>query len=118
MIHALQTVDGVGLARTVCQEPRLCSDILAGKVTGAKKQLLDNHDLGLTNFAAGSQMKQVGLDQEAIDLSCQSNVDAFMSAKEKWMEMLLKEGLSRYGYVDLQSVPAVPYGLPLTFSLS
>ncbi|KAI4263817.1 MAG: hypothetical protein L6R35_007329, partial [Caloplaca aegaea] len=31
MVRALDTVDGVGLGRPVCQEPRLCADILAGK---------------------------------------------------------------------------------------
>lgn len=35
MVHALETVDGVGLARPVCQEPRLAKDILDGKVKGA-----------------------------------------------------------------------------------
>ena len=31
MVKALETVDGVGLARPVCQEFRFCSDVLAGK---------------------------------------------------------------------------------------
>lgn len=55
MVKALDTVDGVGLARPVCVEPRLCADILSGNVKGAIKQRLDDNDFGLTNVAAGSQ---------------------------------------------------------------
>ncbi|KAL9101830.1 MAG: hypothetical protein Q9163_002955 [Psora crenata] len=54
MANALRTVDGVGLARTVCQEPRLCADILSGKVKGAIKQRLDDNDFTLSIAAAGS----------------------------------------------------------------
>ena len=54
MVKALDIVDGVGLARPVCQEPRLCADILSGKVKGAIKQRLDEQNFGLTNVAAGT----------------------------------------------------------------
>ena len=54
MVKALEIVDGVGLARPVCQEPRLCADILAGKVKGAIRQRLDEQDFGITSVAAGS----------------------------------------------------------------
>ena len=54
MVKALNIVDGVGLARPVCQEPRLCADILAGKVKGAIKQRIDENNFGITNVAAGS----------------------------------------------------------------
>ena len=53
MVKALNTVDGVGLARPVCEEPRLPNDILSGKVKGAIKQRLDDNNFGLTNVAAG-----------------------------------------------------------------
>ena len=55
MVKALDTVDGVGLARPVCQEPRLCADILSGKINGAIKQGMDEQNFGLTIAAAGSQ---------------------------------------------------------------
>ena len=69
MVNALNTVDGVGLARPVCQEPRLGRDILAGKVKGAIKQRLDEGNFGITNVAAGSQIRMIGKDEEPIDLS-------------------------------------------------
>jgi hypothetical protein len=39
---------------------------------------LDDNNFGLTNMAAGTQIRQIGKDQEPIDLSDQKNVDAFM----------------------------------------
>ncbi|KAL2056069.1 hypothetical protein ABVK25_003712 [Lepraria finkii] len=60
MVNALNTVDGVGLARTICQEPRLCAEILSEKVKGAIKQRLDESNFGLTNVAAGSQIRMIG----------------------------------------------------------
>ena len=55
MVKALQTVDGVGLARPLCQEFNFCNDILSGKIKGAIRQRLDENNFGLTNIAAGSK---------------------------------------------------------------
>jgi hypothetical protein len=77
-VKALDTVDGIGLARPVCQGPHLRKDILEGKVMGSIHLKLDDNNFGLTNMAAGTQIRQIGKDQEPIDLSDQKNVDAFM----------------------------------------
>ena len=84
MVKALDTVDGVGLARPVCQEPRLCADILSGKVKGAIKQRLDESNFGITNVAAGSQIRMIGKDQEPIDLSREENEEAFMKVRARF----------------------------------
>lgn len=111
MVNALNTVDGVGLARPVCQEFRLCKDILNGSVKGAIKQQLDDSDFGITNMAAGTQIRQVGKDQEPIDLSKTENVEAFQKDVGGFMEEMGKnEDGKKYGYVDLISSHAVPYG--------
>ncbi len=112
MVAALDTVDGVGLARPVTQEPLLCRDILAGKVKGAIKQLFDEDDFGLTNVVAGSQMRQIGKDQEPLDGSSREVVDAFMKDMGVWGEAMGKDaqGMNKYGYVDTDSLPVVPYG--------
>lgn len=109
MIRGLEIVDAVGLARPVCQEFRLPKDILSGKVRAAVKQKLDQNDFGLTNVAAGTQMRQVGRDEEPIDLSDDRNVQSFLQDMQAWTEELKKdiEG-QRYGYVDLH-VQASPY---------
>lgn len=111
MVKALDVVDGVGLGRPVCQEPRLPRDILSGKVNASIKQRLDDANFGLTNVAAGTQIKQMGKDQEPIDLSKEENEKGFMQDMKKWGEMMAgnKDG-EKFGYVDIDSVKPVPYG--------
>jgi 2,4-dienoyl-CoA reductase-like NADH-dependent reductase (Old Yellow Enzyme family) len=112
MVKALETVDGCGLARPVSQEPRLCRDILEGKVTGAIDQKIDQGNFGLTNVAAGTQIRQLGKNQEPIDLSEQKNVDAFMQDMGVWGQKLQEDSadMNMYGYVDLNHFQAKPYG--------
>lgn len=100
MVKALDTVDGIGLARPVCQEPRLCADILAGKIKGAIKQRLDENNFGLTNVAAGSQIRMIGKDQEPIDLSREENEKAFMHDMGDWSDKMAHDsGMYSFGYV-------------------
>lgn len=112
MVNALKTVDGVGLARPVCQEPRLCADILSGKVKGAIKQRLDENNFGLTNVAAGTQMRMVGRDQEPIDLSQEKYEDAFNKDMGDWTSKMAHDtGMYSFGYVDIGSIKPNPYGV-------
>lgn len=111
MVSSLEVVDGVGLARPVCQEPHLCKDILEGKVKGAIQQRLDDNNFGLTNVAAGTQIRQVGKDQEPIDLSKEENEQAFMQDMGEWGQKMAKDSeMQNYGYIDLTSATPVPYG--------
>ena len=112
MVGALDTVDGVGLARPVCQEPRLCADILSGTVKGAIKQRLDEANFGLTNVAAGSQIRMIGKDQEPIDLSKEENEQGFMKDMGHWSDMMSKDsGMYSFGYIDIESVKPNSYGV-------
>ena len=112
MVKALKTVDGVGLARPVCQEPRLCGDILSGKVKGAIKQRLDENNFGLTNVAAGSQIRMIGKDQEPIDLSKEENEQAFMKDMGHWSDLMAHDtGMYSFGYIDFESIKPNPYGV-------
>lgn len=111
MAGALKSVDGIGLARPLTQEPRLCKDILEGRVTGAIKQAFDDSNFGLTNVVAGTQIRQLGKDQEPLDGSTQENVENFMKDMGHWSEGMSKDAnMERFGYIDLENVPAVPYG--------
>ncbi|KAF2154191.1 FMN-linked oxidoreductase [Myriangium duriaei CBS 260.36] len=111
MVKALDVVDGVGLARPACQEPHLPADILGGKVKGAIKLRLDDSDFGLTNVAAGTQIRQLGKDQEPIDLSNEENEKGFMQDMKKWGEMMGSDKTGeKFGYVDIESIKGVPYG--------
>ncbi|KAL1597835.1 hypothetical protein SLS60_008322 [Paraconiothyrium brasiliense] len=111
MIDALNTVDGVGLARPICLEPELPKQIIKGEVHAAINQLTDDNDFGATNVAAGTQIRQLGKDQQPIDLSDEKNIEAFQKDVGTWMQGFAedKDG-SKYGYVDIESVQAVPYG--------
>ena len=112
MVSALKTVDGIGLARPVCQEPRLCADILSGKVKSAIKQRLDENDFGLTSVAAGSQVRMIGKDQEPIDLSKQENKEAFMKDMGHWSDLMAQNtGMYSFGYIDIESIKPHPYGV-------
>jgi 2,4-dienoyl-CoA reductase-like NADH-dependent reductase (Old Yellow Enzyme family) len=112
MVNALNTVDGVGLARPICQEPRLCADILSGKVKGAIKQRLDENNFGLTNVAAGSQIRMIGKDQEPIDLSQEPYEQAFMKDMGHWSNIMAHDtGMYSYGYIDIESIKPHPYGV-------
>jgi len=110
MVKALNTVDGVGLARPVCQEPRLPNDILEGKVTAAIRLMLDDNDFGITNTAAGTQIRQISKDEEPIDLSDEKNVELFKKDMEAWGKRLGEDKeMKEYGYIEL-SQPGKPYG--------
>jgi 2,4-dienoyl-CoA reductase-like NADH-dependent reductase (Old Yellow Enzyme family) len=109
MVKALDTVDGVGLARAVCQEFTLPKHMLEGKVTGALKQLVDENDFGITSMVAGAQITQVGKDQEPIDMSREENKNAFMKDVQAFMKKMSedKEG-KEYGHIVVSQKPA-PY---------
>ncbi|KAL8721841.1 MAG: hypothetical protein Q9225_001555 [Loekoesia sp. 1 TL-2023] len=112
MVNALHTVDGVGLARPISQEPRLCADILSGKVKGAIKQRLDQNDYGITNVAAGTQIRMIGRDQEPIDLSQEKHEEAFHKDMGDWTNKMAHDtGMYSFGFVDIESMKPNPYGV-------
>ncbi|KAM3072205.1 hypothetical protein ACMFMG_008664 [Clarireedia jacksonii] len=110
MVKALDIVDGVGLARPVCQEFTLPKLMLEGKVSGALKLLIDENDFGIASLVAGAQMTQVGKDQQPIDMSRQENKDAFMTDLEAFMKKKGEDKESKeYGHLVV-SQKAAPYG--------
>lgn len=112
MVNALKTVDGVGLARITCQEPRFCADVLDGKITGAIKQGIEEDNFQVSFVAAGSLIGMIAKDQEPADLSREEIVGGFMQDMEAWAEWIAKDSeLQRYGYVDMKSVKPNPYGI-------
>ena len=111
MVNAVSTVDGVGLARPACQEPRLPKDILEGKVKGAIKMRFDENDFGIRLVAAGTHIQQVGQDHEPIDLSQEDNVNAFTKDMGVWAEKMGNDADMKYqAYVDVTSMQPIPYG--------
>ncbi|KAI2624834.1 NADH:flavin oxidoreductase/NADH oxidase-like protein [Hypoxylon sp. NC1633] len=78
MVSGLEILDGIGLARPAAQEPRLPTEILAGKITGAvrpRDEVLNNLIIHL--MAASAQLRQIGKGQEPFDLSDAKAVEVF-----------------------------------------
>ncbi|OQE32277.1 hypothetical protein PENSTE_c001G08251 [Penicillium steckii] len=100
MVKALETVDGVGLGRPLCQEPNLCAHILSGKVKGAIDQKIDMYNFGATAGAAGVQIQQMGNHLQPIDLSQEENVGKLFAALGPWLAARQKD-------VELYRSPAV-----------
>ncbi|KAB2578889.1 NADH-dependent flavin oxidoreductase nadA [Lasiodiplodia theobromae] len=110
MVDALKSVDGVGLGRPACQEPRLPKDLLQGKVQSAIQQRPPDNDFALSNVVAGSQMRQLGKDHEPIDMSDEENEKAFMKDLGAWGEKMAKDSdMVHCGFVDIESVKPIPY---------
>jgi 2,4-dienoyl-CoA reductase-like NADH-dependent reductase (Old Yellow Enzyme family) len=111
MVDALSTIDGIGLGRPACQEPNLPKDILSGKVKGAIQTRLDENNFGLQVVAAGTQMQQISQDRNPIDLSQIQQADAFVKDMGTWLGKVQRDSEKKmYGYVDITSVPPIPYG--------
>ncbi|KAK8023725.1 hypothetical protein PG993_011791 [Apiospora rasikravindrae] len=111
MVEALKSVHGVGLARPITHEFDLPNKILAGKVTGALDYKLDEQDFGITNVAAGTQIRLVGNDKEPLDLTNDDHLKAFQSSMQQWgKEMGESKDGSKYGYVDILGTKLEPYG--------
>ncbi|KAJ9133389.1 NADH oxidase 1 [Pleurostoma richardsiae] len=113
MVKALETVHGIGLGRPATHEFDLPQKILDGRAKSAIQYKLDEQNFGLTNVAAGTQIRLVGKDKEPIDMSQDKYVFAFMQSMENWSEELAnnKDG-TKYGYVDIEGVELNPYGTP------
>ena len=108
MVKALDTVDGVGIGRALCQEPNLCAQILSGQVKGAMLQKLDMQDFGATAGAAGLQIKQMGNGLQPIDLTREENVAKLFKTLGAW-------AAARKQDLGLYQFPAVAdYDLPYT----
>lgn len=106
MVKALDTVDGVGLGRALCQEPNFCAHILSGQVKGAMLQKLDMLDFGATAGAAGLQISQMGKGLQPIDLSVQENVLKLFGTLGAW-------AAERKENPDLYEFPVLPgYEVP------
>ncbi|KAH7073099.1 hypothetical protein BKA63DRAFT_577163 [Paraphoma chrysanthemicola] len=111
MVDALKAVDGIGLARPACLEPKLPKRIINGEVNAAIDQLTDDNDFIVSTVAAGTQIRQLGNDQQPIDLSVEKNLEGFLKDLKKWMKDMAenKDG-NEYGFVDIESIASVPYG--------
>ncbi|KAJ4194434.1 hypothetical protein NW759_016529 [Fusarium solani] len=109
MVNALKSVDGVGLGRPASQEFRLGNDMLNGEISGVIDQKISQDDFRITTQVAGAQMKQVGRDEEPIDMGVEENVATFMERWDAFRRRLEAGDEKTYGYVDMEKTMR-PYG--------
>ncbi|PHH92924.1 hypothetical protein CDD83_3414 [Cordyceps sp. RAO-2017] len=113
MVKALDTVQGIGLGRPVCNEFDLPQKMLDGKVSSAIQTLLNEDSFAVTNVAAGAQMRLVGEDKEPLDYSRPDHLKIFQQSFEGWSKsMAANEDGSKYGYPDIEGLQLENYGVP------
>ncbi|KAK1993276.1 NADH:flavin oxidoreductase/NADH oxidase [Colletotrichum falcatum] len=113
MAAALATVDGVGLARPVCNEFDLPRKVLDGAASSAVDSLLDDDDFGVTNLLAGTQMRLVGQDKEPLDISQEKYKEVFEKSMGKWSEKMADNSdNSAFGFIEIEGTTLQPYGTP------
>jgi 2,4-dienoyl-CoA reductase-like NADH-dependent reductase (Old Yellow Enzyme family) len=108
MVGALDTVDGVGLARPTTQEFDIPNLILQGKAKGGVKPTFGEDNFGLCSVACGTQMRQVGKGEQPIDL--------LMKSMEAWQKQQADDHDGyMVGFIDLDSsFKPNPYGQAYT----
>ncbi|CAP61945.1 uncharacterized protein PODANS_5_1620 [Podospora anserina S mat+] len=95
MADALQSVDGVGMVRAVCNNPNLPAEILEGKKTAAPVIAGGVYfdDFLLTGGLAGLQMRLMGHSLPVLDVEDDAEVEEFKKALESNLKGLVKGGL-------------------------
>ncbi|KAI0203654.1 NADH:flavin oxidoreductase/NADH oxidase [Astrocystis sublimbata] len=118
MVEALKTVHGIGLARPVTHEFDLAKKILSGKAKGAIDCGIDDSDFGISNVAAGTQMRLVGKDKAPLKMNTPEHKEAFLKSLQQFMAgMADNADGSKYGFVDINGVKLEPYGTPYAAAL-
>ncbi|KAJ5161434.1 Aldolase-type TIM barrel [Penicillium capsulatum] len=84
MVNGLKTLDGVGLARPLCQEPFLCRDILHKNIPGSLIPAMNEYDFGLTAGASIVHIRQMGKGLEPINLTAHEAVAAMVATLVEW----------------------------------
>ncbi|EKJ73732.1 hypothetical protein FPSE_06078 [Fusarium pseudograminearum CS3096] len=111
MVEALKTVHGIGLARPTTNEFDLPAKLIKGDANAAIDTLLDEQNFGITNVAAGTQIRLVGKNKQPLDLSREDHKKVFEESMQKWGEaMANNEDKSKFGYVDVEGTKLEPFG--------
>ncbi|KAF2181521.1 FMN-linked oxidoreductase [Zopfia rhizophila CBS 207.26] len=106
MVRALDTVDGVGLGRPLCEEWHLCKDILEGKVDGSIVTGIDPGDFWLFLMAGNRQMRLVGMGAEPAQLWRKEVVDKLKAEYKDWAaNKSTEKELQRYRAIDAAYIP-------------
>ena len=93
MVDALKVVDGVAVGRPAAAEPRLASDIIKGRVTGAIRPVESfQEDFGTGLAIAGTQISQIAHGNEPLSLADEEIVKQWAQDMGKWYEQVVADG--------------------------
>lgn len=103
MVNAVEngSTDGVGLARTITEEPNLPTLLISGAAKGARPTLLDQNDFMITNIASGTQIRQIGYGKAPWDSTKKENVEKFFAVVQEFIKQMQEdgqEGIIRAGF--------------------
>ncbi|KAF5000740.1 hypothetical protein FDECE_11142 [Fusarium decemcellulare] len=102
MVDAVGVVDGIGLARPICNEFDLPKKLLNLKASSATQSLIDEQNFALSAMVAGTQIRLVSQGKDPLDMSQPENLARFKMSAQKWLqEKSLDERNHMYGYVDI-----------------
>ncbi|KAI1871141.1 hypothetical protein JX265_006181 [Neoarthrinium moseri] len=101
MVRALDTVDGVGLGRPLCEEWSLCKEMLEGTVDGAIITRIDPGDFWLALMAGNRNIRMVGLGQPPLPCWKEEIIEGLKAQYKEWAsnKSTVKE-LGRYRTID------------------
>ncbi|KAK7968047.1 NADH-dependent flavin oxidoreductase nadA [Apiospora aurea] len=107
MVAALDSVDGVGLGRPLCDEWFLCKEILEGKVDGATIPGIPQTDFWLFLMAGNRNMRLVGMGAEPAEFWREDVVAELRAGYPDWVANKSTEReLGHYKLIDQAYVPA------------
>ena len=103
MVNALETVDGIGLVRSLCQEPEFCKAVLEGKVQGVIRQKIDADQTTLSSAAAGAQMSMISRGLKPLHLGDDYGMKILMNTLAEWTtEMKNDLECERSGWAEIE----------------
>ncbi|KAH8198339.1 hypothetical protein TruAng_007494 [Truncatella angustata] len=101
MVRALDSVDGVGLGRPLCDEWFLCKELLEGKIDGATIPGIPQTDFWLFLMAGNRNMRLVGMGAEPVEFWRKEVVDELRASYPDWVaNKSTEKELGRYKLID------------------
>ncbi|KAM5357273.1 hypothetical protein ACJZ2D_016432 [Fusarium nematophilum] len=113
MVKGLDAIHGVGIGRPAAAEPRLCSDILEGRLYGALKpvEAFENDIYGGLAIA-GAQLAQIATGMEPLNFGDAKVMDILKADMSLWQKRTLQDGEAlEYVRPVRYSGPQHPYGV-------
>lgn len=118
MIRALETVDGIGLARPLVQEFDFCKRILDGEVTGSPIPKMELGEFWLALMAGNRAIREVGQGKEPLQLwrdeviqDLRRGYDLWVDNKSSDREYISYYGVSSTEAMEQGKMPPFVYGL-------